>query len=123
MVFLKEYFEKDDLKKISRRQKKHEKYPACEELIKHTSCSRPHSAILNPGVVILIPALSHTFLEIEDEIFSIVHVHEVLVIRLPLSRACAGKSVFRLTDHLKMTIAVDWDEKQQTKQTNTLAKR
>ena len=35
------------------------------------------------------------------------------------SQACAGKSVVRQTDHVCMTIAVDWDAKQQTKQTKT----
>ena len=34
-----------------------------------------------------------------------------------LSQACTGKSVARLTDHLYMNIAVDWDVKPQTKQT------
>ena len=33
----------------------------------------------------------------------------------PLSQACPGKSMVRLTDRLNMTIAVDWDVKSQTK--------
>ena len=35
-----------------------------------------------------------------------------------LIQACPAKSVVRLTDRLDMTIAVVWDIKQQTKQTN-----
>ena len=34
----------------------------------------------------------------------------------PHSQACPGKSMVRLTDHLDMTMAVDWDIKPQTKQ-------
>ena len=33
----------------------------------------------------------------------------------PLSQACPGKSVVRSTDRLDMTLAVDWDVKNQTK--------
>ena len=35
---------------------------------------------------------------------------------LTLSQACPEKSVVGLTNHLDMTIAVDWDVKPQTKQ-------
>ena len=35
-----------------------------------------------------------------------------------LSKLVLEKSVVRLTDHLDMTIAVDWGIKPQTKQTN-----
>ena len=44
------------------------------------------------------------------------YVHEVLVNRLV--KLTQGKSVVRLTDRADMTIAVDWDVKHQTKQTN-----
>ena len=40
------------------------------------------------------------------------HVHKVLVNRL-VNLACPGKSVVTWTDHLDMTIAVDWDVKPQ----------
>ena len=89
------------------------------------------SQIADPGIVSLIPTWSHTFMKIDHEIFSTVilllpliqekvvsvkgkYEHEVLVYRL--SQACPEKSVVRLTDHLGMTIAVDWDVKLQTKQ-------
>ena len=42
-------------------------------------------------------------------------MHKVLV---NLFQACPGKNVARLTDSLDMTLAVDWDVKPQTKQTN-----
>ena len=42
-------------------------------------------------------------------------VHLVLVNRL---RSLPRNSMFRLTDHLHMTIEVDWDVKSQIKQTN-----
>ena len=42
-------------------------------------------------------------------------MHEVLVSHLVLS--LPSESMVRLTDRLTMTIAVDWDVKQQTKQT------
>ena len=38
-----------------------------------------------------------------------------------LVQACPGKTVVRLTDRGAMAIAVDWDVKQQNKQTNTIA--
>ena len=41
-------------------------------------------------------------------------MHEVLVNRLV--KLAQEKSVVRLTDHLAMTIAVDWDVKHQNKQ-------
>ena len=37
------------------------------------------------------------------------------------SQACRGKNMVRLTDHLDMTIAVDWDIKPQTKQTKNIS--
>ena len=73
--------------------------------------------IADPGVMSLIPALSHTFVEIDHEILS------MFILLLPViqglvqrSQACPGKSVVGLTDRLNMTIAVDWDIKPQTKQ-------
>ena len=45
------------------------------------------------------------------------YVHKVLVKRLVT--LAQEKSVVRSTDHLNMTIAVDWDVKPQTKQTKT----
>ena len=47
------------------------------------------------------------------------YVHRVLVLK-SLSQACPGKSVIRCTDHPNMTIAVDWDVKNQTKQNNRI---
>ena len=88
----------------------------------------------DPGVASSIPAQSHSFLEIDHEIIS-------TVILLPSAdsfkkgccqlqvKVCAQitvnclfmlaqeKSVVRPTDRPAMTIAVDWDVKQQ-KQTN-----
>ena len=46
-----------------------------------------------------------------------IYVHEVLVNRL--FKLAQEKSVVRWADHSNMTIAVDWDIKQLTKQTNT----
>ena len=43
------------------------------------------------------------------------YVHRVPVLINPLVWACPG-SVVRLTNHLNMTIAVDWDIKPQTEQ-------
>ena len=85
----------------------------------------------DPGVASSIPAWSHTFLEIDYEIISTVillpsadsrkvvvsnkekYVHEVLV--NCLVKLAQVKSVVRWTDHPNMTIAVDWDIKNQTK--------
>ena len=81
----------------------------------------------NPGVASTIPARSHTFTEIDHEIISTdsrmvvvshkrKYVHKVLVKRFV--NLAQEKSVVRLTDCPDMTIAVDWDVKNQTKQTN-----
>ena len=43
MVFLKEFFEKVNLKKIHRQQKSMQNYPACKELSKHNPFWRPRS--------------------------------------------------------------------------------
>ena len=78
-----------------------------------------------------IPAQSHTFAEIDHEIISTAFllpsadsrrvvvnykrkcVHDVLV--NCLVKLAQEKSVVRLTDPPDMTIAVDWDVKNQTK--------
>ena len=85
----------------------------------------------DPGVLNLIPARSHTLVEIGHEIFFLVIlllplIQEGLVsvtresmytkYWLTASQACPGKSVVRLTDLLDMTIPVDWDVKPQSKQ-------
>ena len=81
------------------------------------------------GVVSLILARSHTFLEVDHEIISLFYwfkkgcclgykwkyVHKVLV--NPLVKLAQEKSVVKWTDRLDMNIAVDWDIKIQTKQT------
>ena len=73
--------------------------------------------IADPGVMSLIPAQSHTFMEIDHEIFStFILLLPVIQGLVQLSQACPRKSVVRLTDRLNMTIAVDWDIKPQTKQ-------
>ena len=84
----------------------------------------------DPGVASSIPTQSHTFVEIDHEIISTVillpsadsrrivvsykrkYVHEVLV--NCLVKLAQEKSVVRLTDCSNMTIAVDWDVKNQT---------
>ena len=73
------------------------------------------SPIADPGVVSSILILSHTFVKIDHkEIFS------TFILLLPLiqkglvsvtSEVCPGKGVVWLTDHLDMTVAVDWDVK------------
>ena len=88
----------------------------------------------DPGIPRLIPARSHTFVEIDHEIISgaillpsvdsrnvVVsykgkYVHKVLVNRLV--KLSQEKSVVRLTDDPNMTIAVDLNIKHLTKQTN-----
>ena len=88
---------------------------------------------IDPGVASSIPAQSHTFVEIDHEIISMVvllcstdsrrvvasykgkYVHEVLVI--PLVKLAQEKMWL---GELTMTIAVDWDVKHQTKQTNNI---
>ena len=70
----------------------------------------------------LIPARSHTFVEIDREIFSTV----ILLLRLiqegqsllsVARESMCTNSMVRLTEHYDMTIAVDWDIKPQTKLT------
>ena len=83
----------------------------------------------------LIPAWSHTFEEIDHEIISTAillpsansrkvvvsykwkYVHEVTI--NCLVKLAEEKSVIRWTDRHNMTIAVDWNVKHQTKQSNT----
>ena len=80
-----------------------------------------------PGVASSIPARSHTFVEIDHEIISTVILlpsadafkkgccqlqAKVLLVNI---QACPGKSVVRLTNCPAMSIAVDWDIKQQYK--------
>ena len=85
-----------------------------------------------------IPARSHTFVEIDHEIISKVillpsadsrrvvvsykqkHVHEGLVNHLV--KHAEEKSVVRLTERPDMTIAVDWDVKNQTNQSTLILK-
>ena len=89
------------------------------------------SLTVNPGVWSLIPAWSHTFVEMDHEIISTVILLLILIQKGLLSvtsesmctmywlTACKlahEKSVVRLTDRLDMTIAVDWDVKPQTNQ-------
>ena len=82
----------------------------------------------------IIPTQSHTFMDIDHEIISTVillpsaesrrvhvsykkkYVHKVLINRFV--KLAQEKSVVRWTDRPNMTIAVDWDIKHQTKQTN-----
>ena len=88
-------------------------------------------ARLNPGVASSIPARSHTFVDIDREIISTVillpsadsfkkvccQLQAKVCTRItgqPFVQACPGKRVVRLTDP-SMTIAVDWDVKQQNK--------
>ena len=89
----------------------------------------------DPGVASLIPARSHTFVEIDHEIISTVilllllnhswravvsyqrkYVHELLVTRL--FKLAQEKSVVRWTDRPAMIIAVDLGRKATNKQTN-----
>ena len=81
-----------------------------------------------------IPTRSHTFAEIDHELISTAillpfadsrmvvvsykqkYVHELLVNRLV--KLAQEKKLVRWTDRLDMTIVVDWDVKNQTKQTN-----
>ena len=88
-------------------------------------------SVADPGVPSSIPAHSHTFLEIDHEIFSTVillpsaasfkkgccqlqakYVHEVLV--NCFFKLAQEKSVARLTDRTAMTIAVEQQNKQTT---------
>ena len=82
----------------------------------------------DPGVASALPGLSHTFMEIDHEIICTVILYpsadsrrvvvsykqkyEVLVNRLV--KLAQEKSVVRGTDRPDMTIAVDWDVKNQT---------
>ena len=88
----------------------------------------------DPGVTSLIPAWAHTFTDIDHEIISTAillpsadsrrivvsykwkYVHKVLA--NCLVKLAQEKRVFRWTDHPDMTIAVDWQVKNWTKQTN-----
>ena len=90
------------------------------------------SSFADPGFVSLIPARPLTLMEIYHGIFSTV----ILLLRLIQEgllsvtsksfcteywvtvKGLPRKSVVRLTDQLNMTIAVDWDIKPQTNQTN-----
>ena len=82
--------------------------------------------IADPAVGSLIPARSHTFVEIDHEVISMVilfpfadhsrrvvvsykrkYLHEVLV--NCLFKLAQEESVVRLTNRPDMTIAVDWD--------------
>ena len=81
----------------------------------------------DPGVASLMPAWSHTFVEIDHEIISSVillpsaysrrvvvsyklkYMHKVLV--NCLVKLAQEKSVVRLTDYSDMTIAINWDVK------------
>ena len=88
----------------------------------------------DPGAGSLIPTRSHTFVEIDHELFSTAilllsadsrravvsykwkYVHEVLVNRSV--KLAKEKCVVRWTDRPGMTIAVDWDLKYQTRHTS-----
>ena len=78
----------------------------------------------DPGIVISIPTRrSHTFVEIDHEIFlrsfSSFRCFKKRLLSVTIERMCVAQStgycVVRLTDRLDMTTAVDWDVKQQTK--------
>ena len=86
----------------------------------------------DPGVKSSIPAQSHTFVEIDHEIismsFSIPLIHSKRVV-VRYKRTCVHKLLVNrffklgqekvwLGELAAMTIAVDWDIKQQNKQTN-----
>ena len=88
------------------------------------------SLTADPWVASWTPARSHIFIEIDHEIISTVTLliqekllsvtsesmcRKWLTATLSLLR---NKSVVRLTDCLDMAVAVDWDIKPQTKQTN-----
>ena len=75
-----------------------------------------------PGVASSIMAWSHTFVEFDHEIISMVerkYVHEVLV--NCLDKLAQVKSVVRRTDRPNMTKAVDWDIKHQNKQKHSIS--
>ena len=83
--------------------------------------------IADPGVVSLIPARSHTFVEIDNEIFSmdillLPLIQEGLVSVISESMCTkywlnAKSSLPRKKcGYVNITIAIDWDVKQQTKQ-------
>ena len=86
------------------------------------------SLVADPGVVSLISAWSHTFEEIDHELFSTVILLLSLIqeglVSVTGESMCnkywliAGKSIIRFTNHLDMTITVDWDVKQQIKPNN-----
>ena len=76
------------------------------------------SPIADPGVVSSILILSHTFVKIDHK-----KIFSTFILLLPLNQKglvsvtsevcqpCPGKGVVWLTDHLDMTVAVDWDIK------------
>ena len=89
--------------------------------------------IADPGVASSIPAQYHAFVEIDHEIISTTilllsadsfkkgccQLQAKVCAQItgyPLVQTCPGKSVVRWTGRPPMTIAVDWDVKQQNKQ-------
>ena len=79
---------------------------------------------LDAGVMSLIPAWSHTSVEIDCEIYvqslsslelliqeGLVPATHGSMCAKSLNHACPGRRVVRPTDHLGMTIAVDWGVK------------
>ena len=70
------------------------------------------SPVVDPGVMSAIPALPHTLVEIDLEIFSTVILLDPVVSHkqkyvhgIPHSQSLPRKDVVRLTDHLNMTMA------------------
>ena len=64
----------------------------------------------DPGVMSSIPARSYTFMGIDYEVISTVILLLPLIQEMTRESMCR-KNVVRSTDHLYMTIAVDWDVK------------
>ena len=86
------------------------------------TCVRPLCKqvwLLMQGLWVQSPARPHTFVEIDCEIFSTV-ILPLLVDSYKRKNVLTTKSklaqekVVRLTDHLNMTIVVDWDVKSRT---------
>ena len=78
---------------------------------------------VDPGIVSLISAQSHNFLEIDYEIIStaillLLLLQDGLLQKYvhKLSQVCQVKSMVRRSDSANMTIAVDLDIKNQNKQ-------
>ena len=73
--------------------------------------------IADPGIISLIPALPHSFVQIERELFSmpILPLIQEGLMSVTSKSMCAKNWFSSLsrksmwTDHLDMTIAVDWD--------------